>query len=218
MIIGFADLRPGDVILFHSLAGKFPGPKIAKSTGSPYTHAAIYLGDGEIAEATPPVVRIRALNNSDLADCRLGILRSQAGFSKERVAAVRTFVTDLEAQRAKYDYQGVRKFRGKQKHFHNNVLSEIKENYGKTKATEEFLKEAYFYSALVVACFMVAGIIGDSAQVVYPPDLFSPGDLHRDPTFGWLLGFIIPDGATIPDNDPLLENTLWKDNLSTKWW
>jgi hypothetical protein len=70
----------------------------------------------------------------------------------------------------------------------------------------------------VVACYIVAGVIGDTAQVAYPPNVISPGDLHRDPTFGWVFGYIVPDGENIPADDPLMFETLWKDNLEVRWW
>lgn len=55
-------------------------------------------------------------------------------------------------------------------------------------------------------------------QVAYPPNVISPGDLHRDPTFGWVLGYIIPNGANIPADGPLMFETLWKNNQEVRWW
>jgi uncharacterized protein YycO len=218
LIISPSDLLPGDILLFRSLSQKAPAKQISAATGSPYTHAAIYLGDGEIAESNPPRVRTRKLSDADFKDAQIGVLRSQLGFSDRRAAAIREFVGQLVAQNASYDFKGVLMFRGNSKEFHERLLEQIAANYGKTRTTEEFLKQSYFCSALVVACYIIAGVIGNSAQVAYPPNVISPGDLHRDPTFGWVLGYILPKGATVPANDPLMFSTLWKDNEAARWW
>jgi hypothetical protein len=218
LIISPADLLPGDILLFSSLSQKPHAKQISKVTGSPYTHAAIYIGDGEIAESTPPFVKIRKLSAADTKGTRIGVLRSQMGFSEKRAAAVREFVQQLVAKHATYDFAGVLKFNGRHKEFHERLMDEIAANYGKITTTDEFLKQAYFCSALVATCYVVAGVIGDTAQVAYPPNVISPGDIHRDPTFGWVLGYIVPDGEKIPTDDPLMAGTLWKDNLEVRWW
>ena len=218
LIISPSDLLPGDILLFRSLSPNVIAKQISKFTDSPYTHAAIYIGDGEIAESTPPAVKIRKLSGADTKGVQIGVLRSQLGFSHQRAAAVREFVQQLVVQHAAYDLKGALTFKGRHKEFHKRLLDEIAANYGKITTTDEFLKQAYFCSALVVACYMVAGVIGDTAQVAYPPNVISPGDLHRDPTFGWVLGYIVPDGKNIPADDPLMVGTLWKDNLEARWW
>ena len=45
------DLKPGDVLLYRALEEKAHQRAISHATQSPYTHAAIYLGDGKIAHA-----------------------------------------------------------------------------------------------------------------------------------------------------------------------
>ena len=177
LIISLSDLLPGDILLFRSLSQKPHAKQISKVTGSPYTHAAIYIGDGEIAESTPPAVKIRKLSGADTKGVLIGVLRSQLGFSGQRPAAVREFVQQLVAEHAAYDFAGVLKFSGRHKEFNERLLDEVAANYGKIKTTDEFLKQAYFCSALVVTCYMVAGVIGDTAQVAYPPNVISPGDL-----------------------------------------
>lgn len=218
LIISPSDLLPGDILLFHSLSPNVVAKQISKVTGSPYTHAAIYIGDGEIAESKPPFVKIRKLSSADTKGIRIGVLRSQMVFSHQRAAAVREFVQQLVAKHAAYDLTGALTFNGRNKEFHERLLDEIAANYGKVTTTDEFLKQAYFCSALVVACYTVTGVIGDTAQVAYQPNVISPGDLHRDPTFGWVLGYIVPAGENIPEDDPLKAGTLWKGNWEERWW
>lgn len=219
LIIDRSDLLAGDILLFRSLKPDIIAKRIQKATGSPYTHAAIYLGGGEFAESNLlPGVRLQHLSDGHIGGRIVGVLRSQLGFSDSRAEAVRDFIAQLVSQNAAYDFSGVRRFSGKNKQFFENILEEVAANYGDFKTSEEYLNQSYFCSALVVACYIVAGVIGDTAQAAYPPDVFSPGDLHRDDTFGWLLGFLVDNPADVPADDPLLTRTLWKDNLDVKWW
>lgn len=57
----------------------------------------------------------------------------------------------------------------------------------------------------------------ETAQLTYKADAFSPADLHEDPTFGWFLGYISSENE-VPDDDPLLNTTLWRDIDETPWW
>jgi hypothetical protein len=218
LIIEMASLLPGDILLFHSYAQKKPAKKISKVTESPYTHAAIYIGHGQLAEAVVPKIQIRSLTDADLKGQRIGVLRSQLGFADNRARRVRQFVEALVAQDAKYDFRGALSFQGAHKTFYEDILNEISKNYGKSKPATALSKRCYFCSALVVASYIAAEIIDGTAQVAYPPDVISPGDLHRDPAFGWFLGYLIEEGATIPDNDPLQFLTLWRDNQEVRWW
>jgi hypothetical protein len=70
-----------------------------------------------------------------------------------------------------------------------------------------------------LACHQAAGIIDNSAQVAYPPEYFSPAHLYEDATFGWLFGYLLPEGGSVPSNDPLLlKSTLWREIDERPWW
>lgn len=212
-IISIGDLQAGDVLLHRASAKIKTHQKIIENkTNSPYTHASIYLGNGEIAES----ILNKGVTKSNLTQERtekeiIGVLRSQCGFGPERQEILRDFVSELISQNAGYDFSGVRTFNKKNtKHF-DDILGEVKRNYGTVKSRHDLSKEKYFCSALVVACFYAVGIIGETAQVAYPTDVLSPGDLHRDPTFGWFYGYIGEDPSEIPDDDPLMEITSWQE-------
>jgi cell wall-associated NlpC family hydrolase len=49
LLIYATNLLPGDILLFRSIDQKRHQRKISAVTGSPYTHAAIYLGNGDLA-------------------------------------------------------------------------------------------------------------------------------------------------------------------------
>ena len=64
LILMPSELLAGDVLLYRSGNGKIHQQKISEATGSPYTHAAIYLGSGLVAEFNFPLgVAKRALED-----------------------------------------------------------------------------------------------------------------------------------------------------------
>lgn len=220
LIVQQSDLMPGDVLLYRSRKITSVQRAISEATGSPYTHAAIYLGDGVVAESNVPIgVGERRLADS-IHGCRcVAVLRSQLGFGRDRPQKLRAFVDDVLARRKLYNFNDVLKFKSQSAAYFDNQLDFIRENYGKVTPHDEFAEQRFFCSAFVVACYTVVGIIGKSAQVAYQPNNFSPGHLHQDPTFGWLLGFLVPEGGSVPEDDPVLtQATCWRDVMSARWW
>lgn len=71
--IGFDDLQPGDIVL-TSMPGAV-GASIELLTVSPVSHAAIYVGDGRIAEALRPAVRTRTLETVMVEESEALVLR-----------------------------------------------------------------------------------------------------------------------------------------------
>jgi cell wall-associated NlpC family hydrolase len=130
LLIDFPDLLPGDILLFSSLHQSETQKKISAATGSRYAHAAIYLGNNEIAEAAPPV-QIRKLSDADKERQVIGVLRSQTVFSQKRAAALRSFAEKLIAQGVKYDFRGALTFEHRREVFVETLLQNLQENYGK---------------------------------------------------------------------------------------
>jgi hypothetical protein len=217
LLIDFSDLLPGDILLFRSLHQTKAQKEISAATGSRYTHAAIYLGSNEIAEAAP-TVRIRTLSDADKKGQVIGVLRSQTVFSQKRAAALRNFAEELIKQGVKYDFRGALTFEHRREVFVETLLQNLQENYGKMTKKDELLQGPYFCSALVVASYILSGVIGESAHLAYPPDVFSPAELHRDPTFGWFLGYVTNAPESIPSDDPLLALARWEDHQDMRWW
>jgi Permuted papain-like amidase enzyme, YaeF/YiiX, C92 family len=218
LTIRTSDLLPGDFLLFRSIKQKRHQKEISKRIGSPYTHAAIYLGDGDLAEATPPRVRITSTAKAITANTCIGVLRTQYGFDGPRPQKLREFIDELISQKAKYDLSGVLNFTKKNQAYFQDQLDIINRNYGQVTPRDKFIKRSYFCSALVVACYTIVGIIGESAQVAYPPDVLSPASLYRDPTFGWFLGYLSPAGHQVPAQDPLESIMSWRDAADARWW
>jgi hypothetical protein len=214
------DLLPGDVLLYRPRTPNLVQSKISEATGSPYSHAAIYLGGGMIADSRFPLgVKRRKLSSMMRGAQCVAVLRTQLGFGPRRAFELDAFVTSVVGSRKLYDLLGVRSFEERWAERSHNELDFLRANYGKVTTKEAFAKRSFFCSAFIVACYTVVGLIGASAQAAYPPDYFAPGHLFEDPTFGWLLGYLVPDHGAVPADDPLLtQATLWRDNLSARWW
>jgi hypothetical protein len=202
--IDFSDLLPGDILLFRPFSLKKHHKIISTATETPYTHAAVHLGNKQIVESTSPKVQIRKLSDVNKKNYVIAVLRSQCGFLKKREAALKHFASKL-IEHGALTTGPAYTFKERKDQFLTQLLNNLERNYGTITSEDEFVKRSYLCSALVVACYTVTGIIGDTAQQAYQPNVFSPGDLHRDPTFGWLLGYIIKNrrivlAATLSDS------------------
>ena len=220
LVVQLADLLPGDVLLYRPRKANIIQSKITRATGSPYTHAAIYLGNGIIADSgVPQGVSKHALEGSLMGSQCVAIFRSQLGFANERAKKLNDFVEIVVNTGRFYDLITALNFEKGRAEYFENQLDFIRENYGKVTSDEEFAQLSFFCSAFVVACYAVVGIIGTTAQVAYQPNCFSPGHLGLDPTFGWLLGYLVPAGCTVKADDPFLtQATLWRDTQDARWW
>lgn len=217
LIVQQSDLMPGDVLLYRSRKIGSVQRAISEATRSPYTHAAIYLGDSFVAESNfPRGVRKHKLAPS-IRGCRcVAVLRSQLGFGGNRPQKLSAFVDGVLGHKKLYNFIDALKFESQSAAYFDNQLDFIRKNYGKVTLHDEFAEQRFFCSAFVVACYSVVGIIDERAQVAYQPNYFSPGHLHQDPTFGWLLGFLVPEGGSVPADDPVLtQATCWRDPLIT---
>jgi hypothetical protein len=208
----FDDLRPGDVLLYRPKAPAVHQRMISKQSASPYTHAAIYLGDGFVAEAlVSGGVQKNPLGSVLKGAAYVGVLRSQAGFGADRASQLTEFIDQIIAHGRGYDRKGALAWKYTNRDFLASQMEIIARHYGEFQPADEIAKSAFFCSALVVACFAAVGIIDNSAQVAYPPAAFAPGGLCTDPTFGWALGYLVPEGNSVPEDDPLRFVTQWAD-------
>jgi hypothetical protein len=179
------------------------------------------MGSGSMAESiTRSGVTISALTELTKDILFIAVLRSQVGFTNDRQRKLLDFVNLVASKKKGYDFVAAITFPKRSADYFETQLDFIRENYGKFKSPDEFAEQRFFCSAFVVACLAVAGIIGEEAQVAYQPEHFSPGHLHRDVTFGWLLGFLVLDGGgPVPEDDPVLtEATRWVDIPGPHWW
>ncbi|MCX5572187.1 hypothetical protein [Kaistia nematophila] len=220
LVLKIADLLPGDLLLYRGAHLKIHQRKIAEATGSPYTHAAIFLGDGRVAESSfPSGVGTQYVEQSIKGSRCVAVLRSQLGFGGDRPDRLNKFVDAVLEQRRFYNLIAAVNFERESMQYFDSHLEIVRENYGKVNSDEEFAQQSFFCSAFVVACYSVVGLIGPTAQIAYLPSAFSPGSLYQDPSFGWLLGYLVPEGGSVPTDDPVLtQATLWSDLPDCRWW
>ena len=167
-LMEIAALRPGDILLHYRAERTKPTKSIEQATGSPYTHASIYLGDGKIAEAYPPKVRKIALAESMNVAGHIAVFRSQCGFGDDRVARLNSFKDELTKKVTWYDFTVLKKG-GKrwQKRWEEHVsgqLEKLAQYFANSAPPNEHVNRTYFCSALVIACYCVVGIIDSSAN------------------------------------------------------
>ena len=220
LVAQVSNLLPGDVLLFRPSTPDMIQRKISKVTDSPYTHAAIYVGGGYIADSGfPSGVTKRKLTDAMAGSQCVAVLRSQSVFSAERRKKLNEFVAAVIQTSKFYDLVSGVRFEKRSPAYFDNQLAFIRDNYGKVTPRGEFEKQRFICSAFVVACFTVVGIIGETAQAAYQPEHFAPGHLANDATFGWLFGYLVPDGGAISADDPLLNSAmLWADAPEARWW
>ncbi|TJZ77607.1 YaeF family permuted papain-like enzyme [Chitiniphilus eburneus] len=102
LLISADALQPGDILL--SASNGITSAGIRMFTLAPVSHAALYIGDGQVAEAVGDGVRLRTI--PDLLDEEAVVVAfRRGGLTPEQVVAMRQFA---EAQVGRhYDYVGV---------------------------------------------------------------------------------------------------------------
>jgi hypothetical protein len=168
LVIQPDNLLPGDVLLYRSRAPNLVQKAISSATDGPYTHAAICLGNGPIAESVVPNGVVKSdLKKSLCGSQCVAVFRSQCGFDGTRPGKLNEFVASVLKQSRFYDFSAVLNFGRESKAYFENQLEFVSENYGKAATAEEFAARSFFCSAFVVACYSAVGIIDESAQVAY---------------------------------------------------
>jgi hypothetical protein len=181
-------------------------------TGSPYSHAAIYLGEGKILEALVSGIKINPLKIQPGG--YVGVIRSQYEFGHERVKILRDFANQLLENNARYDTLGVLQFVGIKSDVYKDNIAAILSGAADIRGNA---RTRYFCSALVARVYCVVGIADESAWSIFLHDLKSPGDIQIDVNFGWFLGYLIPPGTTVPDDDPLQKGTSWRKVMAAQF-
>jgi uncharacterized protein YycO len=208
----FADLQAGDILLCCPQTPDRLQQSIADATASPYTHAAIVLGNGEIGEAVFPDGVVRSPVESALdGAAHVGVLRSQMIFTPKRVKKLNEFIDAVVESGERYNLRDARNWENNKNEFLAGQMEHIARHYGEFKLSDEMAKAAYMCSSLIVACFAAVGIIDEKAQCAFPPPTFAPANLHDGTTFGWTLGYLVPEGSSVPATDPLRMIMQWKD-------
>jgi hypothetical protein len=196
-------LVAGDVLLCYG-AGRLAN-KIAEQSGSKYTHAAICYSPTEAVESGGNSVAKVSITELVSRYSHVAVLRSLSAWSSQRVLVMNKFLDNIIAMNAKYNLNGVIQF-VENKEIHEQTLTEqLAAYFAGELQPDSYLKEAYFCSELVAACFVVTGFIHPSAAVMYKSSTYSPGDLGKDQTFGTFVGYLVSgDASVIPEDDEFI--------------
>lgn len=218
-------LEPGDILLCKgNTQGKTLGAKasfaIEETTGSPYTHAAIYLADQKILDARPiKGIQIRALEDLVTNYDYVAVIRQPEAWSHNRITMLHDFANELDKNRQGYNYKAFKDYLlinaskkrlkwTQYKEDHQANLTQKIEGYfsGQAQETEADPIRSYFCSELVAFIFRYVGIIGDGVHLIYDAQYLAPGDLVADNTFGFRVGYIATDASyKIPFDDPVID-------------
>jgi hypothetical protein len=141
-------------------------------------------------------VKIRPLRDLVNESVCVGVLRRPDVWGAPRVATLLEFVEGLESAGAKYNYEGVWRFLEKKTEHQDGLTRALEQFFEQEEAGTAQRAAAgpapFFCSELVVASLIHIGYIHPSAAVIYNPGTQSPGDLLRDPTYGYLVGVLAP--------------------------
>lgn len=230
-MLKISDVWPGDMLLCRGrMDGVSPSAwvrqEIANATTSPYTHAAIARRDGEIADARIlQGVCVRHLDTLIEESNHIAVFRMHPGlWTNQTLDALQHFTNALHAQSIGYNHRPFWKWIPMSIEERRLSWKRLRENH-ELGIQEELFRyfdegppvpsnpyRSYFCSELVVACINHCGLIDQSAAVIYKPEVHAPGDLVKDPTFGFLVGFLSSTPSSeVPNNDPLLNATRYRD-------
>ena len=218
----FQDLLPGDVLLHKSRSPTNYHKFISNYKSSPYTHAAIYLGNGMIAEVASQI-RESKLSHAVSTSCYIGVVRSPLGFNGRRPIVLRHFIKYLLGGRTGFYFLLFsNNFMRNNALFTSKEIARICNKYKYSLIQEGYIRNCHSRAQLIAACFSAVGIISSGTMTkLYELKVYTPELLYSDPTFSWYLGHLIPKGGCIVSNkDPLKYGAVpqWANYPNCKWW
>lgn len=212
-ILSKNSLQFGDIILCYE-NGKFDalGKVIQRVTKSEYVHAGIYLGDNIVAESMISGLAKESLDNVLQRYSHVAIFRRHDAWDDGRISLLNYFVDKMLQAGCKYNILGVLKFKLAKEEHQQTLTQRLEDYFSGNYAQISPIKNRYFCSEFVVDCFVVTGFIEPSAAVLYNSTVTAPGDLGRDPTFGYFLGYLSSDPKyEIPEDDEFYNASKWED-------
>jgi len=190
------ELISGDVLLCH-IDASLIAQQIEKATGSKYSHAAIYYGDGFVAESLikeglgkGQIVKNAIRDVISRYDHIAVIRQPDAWCSEQSIAGLKLFIDKTIENGAKYNLGGIFSFTKRKELHETNVHQKLVDFFANESIPISPNKENYFCSEFVADCFIATGFIQPSAAILFQSDTYSPGDLGKEPTFGTFFGYL----------------------------
>jgi hypothetical protein len=198
-IIKLSDLEAGDILLCVG-AGRQASIVTAK-TKSSYTHSAICYSPTEVAhigdnvEKVPTRDFIQAFNY-------IAAFRGPDFWTEQSLSKLRVFIDGKVGTDTAYDEEAARSLMKRQKIHQIESFEKLRAHFEDGIPEPEHNKTKYICSEFVTACLAEVGIWGDGMKTSRQPDTLHPGNQGHDASFGYLVGFLRADPATvIPDDD-----------------
>jgi cell wall-associated NlpC family hydrolase len=176
--IGVDALQVGDIVV--STTPQFKSGMIRGVTGSPVSHALVYVGDGQVVEAIGKGVALRGLSES-LADDDLAVALRYPDLTLEQGARIRDYVGNQIGK--PYSYTGAAKAGGFHilEEFCRGMFTEPEFSYCVAALWpiqfEPTEPNRFFCSELVVDAYASAGV----PLTDQPAGEVSPGDIAALP-------------------------------------
>ena len=164
--------------------------KVREVTGSSYSHAALHLGNGKIAESASSGVRITSILEIFDEYDDVAVLRNVHVWSSDRIDNLKQFIDKAILDNASFNSIGIKKYEKRKEQYTGSELERLERYFEGELPTINHNRGSYFCSELVVAAFMAVGIIDQSAAVLLAPEVFSPGDIGKEATFGEFVGYL----------------------------
>ncbi len=124
-VLNEVDLNSGDILLCSSSQ---TSEKINEVTDSDYSHAAIYLGEGKIAESASGGVRIVLISSLLEEYDHLAVLRNPHIWNEGRLKKLRKFIDKAINNSASFNRIGMRKY-AERKDQHSSSGPELLDKY-----------------------------------------------------------------------------------------
>lgn len=192
-------VTPGDVLLCRCASC---GSDISRVTNSKYTHAAICVRPGYVAEVSGRSVKETKIENLLEIYDHIAVLHQPNFWPQSTVERLQSFVAAAIERNARFNCDGIRNFEEQKAIHKENLTNKLHEFFEHSQSSPAVERDSYFCSEFVAAAHVAVGIIEPSAAVVYDPSILAPGDLAQDYTFGVFAGYLIPyPEYSIPDDD-----------------
>lgn len=186
------DLKAGDILLHQPANPKWYEKGIAWCTGSPYTHASIFIGDDTIAEARLPKVRTCSIRRPIRRENALCVLRRNSELTAKQVESLLAFVENALRREARFD------FAFPYTYYSRRLMYKVS-NGSRTAVQKGRLEpvncDRYFCTSFIVDSFYAMGLIDRSEQGSYRLGRHAPADFLTDDKFGYVLGHIAGCGS-----------------------
>lgn len=203
------DLMVGDILFCSTTQDEKMGELIQKVTDGPYTHCAIYSGDGWVVHMT--LQGIHKCRLSEFVPCFTYVAVARCpGLSDpnyilyaQRVKDLKAFICHHLNLKTTYNHNGA-KLSPIREHLnlkkHHTSVQPIKNDFGFSD------KDNYFCSEFIIDCFKATGWI-QPTDSYFAANKWTPNGLAEENIFH-LTGFMSNDGENaISNKDPHLMGT-----------